>query len=179
MKAADFLRQRLECIEKFDARVLMPPDNMPTNVPGEAIIYPHRIDIRNVDNSINSPQIFYFSYYLNERHRGEIPNTQTRAATMDGSIALQRRYFVEIWRKVNYKLQGRSSDFPNNPDEAIKSLEKKTEEFVNAIGHYGMIQTEFDESEEGKQASFLKRIIVVDLPPIVDAESKEKMEGSP
>ena len=105
---ADFLRQRLECIEKFDARVLMPPDNMPTNVPGEAIIYPHRIDIRNVDNSINSSQIFYFSYYLNERHRGEIPNTQTRASTIDGSIALQRRYFVEIWRKVNYKLQCRS-----------------------------------------------------------------------
>lgn len=150
----------------------MLPDNMPMDVPGMAIIYPHRIDIRNVDNSINSSQIFYFSYYLNERHRGEIPNTQTRAATIDGSIALQRRYFVEIWRRVNYKVNrtpNEEDDLPNNPDEAIKSLEKKTEEFVNAIGHYGMIQTEFDESEEGKQASFLKRIIVVDLPPIVDA----------
>ena len=171
MKAAEFLREVLDSspLKNFVARVPMPPDNMLMDDPGTAIIYPHRIDIRNVDNSINSPQIFYFSYYLNERHRGEIPNTQTRAATIDGSIALQRRYFVEIWRRVNYKLQDHMSTLPNNPNEAIESLEQKSEEFVNAIGHYGMIQTEFDESEEGKQASFLKRIIVVDLPPIVDA----------
>ena len=169
MKAAEFLRDVLDGISEFTAKVIQPDDVGETSVDGDAMIYPHRIDIRNVDNSINSPQIFYFSYYLNERHRGEIPNTQTRAATIDGSIALQRRYFVEIWRRVNYKLQGHSSEFPNNPKEAIESLEQKSEEFVNAIGHYGMIQTEFDESEEGKQASFLKRIIVVDLPPIVDA----------